>query len=64
MQGRIMCAPPLKLEKNMIFWRKIVIFSHGMPQKFSQLPPLGAIFLSVPPLTSNPGSAPEMYICI
>jgi hypothetical protein len=30
---------PLKLEKNMIFWRKIVIFSHEIPQKFSRLPP-------------------------
>ena len=37
----------LKLEKNMIFWRKIVIFH-------------GAIFLSAPPLTWNPGSAPEL----
>ena len=25
--------PPLKLKKNMIFWRKIVIFSHEIPQK-------------------------------
>jgi hypothetical protein len=24
-------------------------FSHGIPQKFSRLPPLGAIFLSAPP---------------
>ena len=30
-----------------------------MPQQFSRLPPLGAIFLSAPPLTWNPGSAPE-----
>jgi hypothetical protein len=29
----------LKIGKNMIFWRKIVI-----PQQFSHLPPLGAIF--------------------
>jgi hypothetical protein len=76
--GRTRRAPPLKLEKNMIFWRKIVIFhtkypknvraslrnwkkydflaynhdfSHEIPQKFSRLPPLGAIFLSAPPLT-------------
>jgi hypothetical protein len=71
--GRTRLAPPLKLEKNMIFWRKIVIFhtkypknfraslhnwkkydflaqnrdfSHEIPQKFSRLPPLCAIFLS------------------
>jgi hypothetical protein len=32
---------------------------HEIPQKFSRLPPLGAIFLSAPPpLTWNPGSAP------
>jgi hypothetical protein len=37
--------------KNMIFWRKIVIFSREIPQKFSRLPLLGAIFLSAPPLT-------------
>jgi hypothetical protein len=76
--GRTRLAPPLKLEKNMIFWRKIVIFhtkypnnfraslhnwkkydflaqnrdfSHEIPQKFSRLPPLCAIFLSAPPLT-------------
>ena len=36
-------APP-KIGKNMIFWRKIMIFSHEIPQKFSHLPPLGAIF--------------------
>ena len=51
-------SPPLKLEKKLIFWRKIVIFLHEMPQKFSRLPPLGAIFLSASPLTWNPGSAP------
>jgi hypothetical protein len=65
--------------KNMIFWRKIVIFFHTkypknfraslrnwkyydffaynrdfsyeILQKCSRLPPLGAIFLSAPPLT-------------
>jgi hypothetical protein len=32
-----------------------------MPQTFSRLPPLGAIFLTAPPpLTWNPGSAPVM----
>ena len=33
-------------------------FSHEISQKFSRLPPLGAIFLSAPSLTLNPGSAP------
>jgi hypothetical protein len=35
-------------------------FSHEIPQKCSRLPPLGAIFLSAPPLTWNPGSAPAV----
>jgi hypothetical protein len=39
-------ARPPKIGKNMIFWRKIVIFSHEIPQKCSRLPPLGAILLS------------------
>jgi hypothetical protein len=38
--------------------RKKYDFSHEIPQEFSHLPPLGAIFLSAPPLTRNPGSAP------
>jgi hypothetical protein len=46
----------------MIFWRKIVIFSHEIPQTFSRLPPLGAIFLSAPHLAWNPGSAPVNYL--
>ena len=50
--------PPPKIGKNMIFWRKIVIFHTKYPQKCSRLPPFGAIFLSAPPLTWNPGSAP------
>ena len=41
--------PPPKLENNMIFWRKIRDFSHEIPQQFSRIPPLGAIFLSAPP---------------
>ena len=32
------CAPP-KIGENMIFWHKIVIFSHEIPQNFSRLPP-------------------------
>ena len=39
--------------KNMIFWRKIVIFSHEIPKFF---------FFSSPPLTWDPGSVPG--ICI
>ena len=31
--------PPLKLEKNMIFWRKIVIFHTKYSPKCSCLPP-------------------------
>jgi hypothetical protein len=48
-QGRIQGAHPAratpKIGKNMIFWRKIVIFT------ISRHPPLGAIFLNAPPLT-------------
>jgi hypothetical protein len=36
--------PKKKIWKNMIFWRKIVIFSHEIPQNVLRLPPLGAIF--------------------
>ena len=62
--------PPPEIGKNIIFWRKIVIFtrnypknfrvslnrdfSHEILQKCSRLPPLGAIFLSVPPVTIYP----------
>ena len=43
-------APPPIIGKNMIFWRKIVIFHTKYPKKISRLPPLGAIFfLSAPP---------------
>jgi hypothetical protein len=34
MQGRTRPAPPLKLEKNMIFWRKIVIFHTKYAKNF------------------------------
>jgi hypothetical protein len=33
-RGRTRRAPPLKLEKNMIFWRKIVIFHTKYPKNF------------------------------
>jgi hypothetical protein len=49
MQGRIHGGGARRIGKNMIFLRKIVIFFHEIPQQFSRLPPLGAIFLSVPP---------------
>ena len=44
-------VPPLKLER--IWWyyfflRKIVIFSHEIPPKFSRQASLGAVILSVP----------------
>ena len=49
--------------KKLIFWRKIVIFHTKYPQKFSHLPPLGAIYFTAPPLTWNPGSASEYPRC-
>jgi hypothetical protein len=42
-------ARPPKIGKNMIFWRKVVIFHTKYTQKFPRLPPLGAIFLSALP---------------
>ena len=41
-------APP-KIVKNMIIWRKIVIFHTKYPKNFRASPPLGAIFSSAPP---------------
>ena len=38
-RGALPARAPLKLEKNKIFWRKIVIFSREIPQKFSRFPP-------------------------
>jgi hypothetical protein len=32
--GRTRRTPPLKFEKNMIFWRKIVIFHTKYPKNF------------------------------
>jgi hypothetical protein len=43
-----------------IWW---IIDAYEIPQTFSRLPPLGAIFLSAP-LTWNPGSAHENIITI
>jgi hypothetical protein len=44
-------APPLppKIGKNMIYWRKIVIFHTKYPKQISRLPPLGAIFFKSAP---------------
>ena len=52
-QGRI----PLILEKKWFFGD----FSHEIPQTFSRLSPLGAIFLSASLLTWNPGSDPAVH---
>jgi hypothetical protein len=65
MQGRIQRgahparAPP-KIGKNMIFWRKIVIFHTKYPKHFSAYLRSAQFFLNAPPLTWNPGSAPVM----
>jgi hypothetical protein len=39
----VVTTPP-KIGKNMIFWRKIVIFQTNYPKNISRLTPLGAIF--------------------
>ena len=51
-------APPYVIAKTMVFLALNSDFSHEIPLKYSRLPLLGAIFLSAPPLTWNPGSAP------
>ena len=52
--------PPFKIGKNMIFWRKIVIFHAKYPKNFRRN------FFKSAQLTWNPGSAPDidlnMYI--
>ena len=47
-RGRTRRAPPLKLEKNMIFWRKIVIFHTEYPKIFAP-PSARRHFLKVRP---------------
>ena len=65
-QGRIQgggahpARPPHKIGKNMICWRKIVIFHTKYPKNF-RAPSARRNFLSAPPLTWNPGSAPGKY---
>ena len=49
---------PLKLEKKMIFWRKIVIFHTKYPKNFRASLRSARFHLSAPPLTWNPGSSP------
>jgi hypothetical protein len=61
-------APPSAIGKNMIFWRKIVIFSHEIPQQCSRLPLLGATFLSAPPPPNlkswiRPWTPPHVCAC-
>jgi hypothetical protein len=43
--------PPPKIGKNMIFWRKIVIFHTNYPKNFSASLRSAQFFLSAPPLT-------------
>jgi hypothetical protein len=50
-----------KIGKNMIFWRKIVIFHTKYPKNFRFPSPRRHFFKSPPPLTWNPGSAPVMF---
>ena len=53
-----MFAPPSAIGKNMIFWRKIVIFHTKYPKHFRASLHSAQFFLSTPPLAWNPGSAP------
>jgi hypothetical protein len=46
--GRIRREPPPKIGKH-VFFGINRDFSHEIPQTFSRLHPLGAIFLSAPP---------------
>ena len=54
---RVRPPPSPLLEKIWFFGVKSWFFTRNT-QNFSRLPPFGAIFLSTPPLTWNPGSAP------
>ena len=56
---RIPGARPLKLEKNRIFWRKIVIFHTKYLNNFRASLRSAQCFKSTP-LTLNPGSAPNI----
>ena len=52
-------GPPPKIGKNMIFWRKIVIFHTQYPKKFRTSLRSARLFY-LHPLTWNPGSAPAV----
>jgi hypothetical protein len=60
-------APP-KSRKNMIFWRKIVIFHTKYPKHFRTSLRSEQFFLSASPLIWNPGCAPVRsgirYACV
>jgi hypothetical protein len=51
-------APPSAIGKNMIFWRKIVIFHTKYPKNFRASLRSAQFFWSAPPLTWNTASAP------
>ena len=55
-------APPSAIGKNMIFWRKIVIFHTKYPNNFRASFRSVQFFQVRPPLTWNPGSAPAINI--
>jgi hypothetical protein len=60
-KGRIQGgAPPPKIGKNMICWRKIVIFHTKYPKNVRASLCSAHFFLSAAPLTWNPGSAPAI----
>jgi hypothetical protein len=52
---------PPKIGKNMIFWRKIVIFHTKYP-KFFAPPSARRNFFKCAPLTWNPGSSPDQCL--
>ena len=55
-------VPPSAIGKNMIFWRKIVIFHTKYPKNVRTSLHSAQFFLSATPLTWNPGSAPGISI--
>ena len=66
-QGRIQGGgsnPPSEIGKNMICLPIIVIFHTKYPQNFRASLRSVRFFLSAPPLTWNPGSAPAYIYCI
>jgi hypothetical protein len=53
-------TPPFAIGKNVIFWRKIVIFHTKYPKNFEPPSARHIFFKCASPLTWNPGSAPAM----